>query len=197
MQEKNALKSYTLLAIGILIVLISGWFIFSYNKLVTKEEQVKVAWSQVESNLERKLDLLPNLVKVVQKYASHETKLLTQITALRANALQTLTSVKTQNLKSLQKTKKALDTSVGKLFAVAENYPELRSSEQFLELQSQIEGSENRINITRMQFNNAVGEYNAYRKRIPANIIAKLGNFSQKAYFKADKQVHKKFNLGL
>jgi LemA protein len=83
------------------------------------------------------------------------------------------------------------------LFAVAENYPELKSSEQFLELQSQIEGSENRINITRMQFNETVGEYNAYIRAIPNNIVANIGGFRKKAYFKAQKEAHKKLELGL
>lgn len=195
MQEKKAVRSYGLITAGLFTVLVLGWFMMSYNTLVKKEEQVKVSWSQVESNLQRKLDLLPNLVKVVQKYATHEKELLTQVTELRANALKTLERNSADNMSELQKMQTDLDSTMMKLMAVAENYPELKSSEQFLQLQSQIEGAENRINITRMQFNAAVGDYNAYRKTIPANIVATIGGFSQKAYFKADTQAHQKFEI--
>ena len=138
-----------LVVVGILIV-----FMMKYNSLVGKEEQVKEAWSQVESNLQRKLDLLPNLVKIVKSYTKHEKELLSEITALRANT-STLLSQKNvlpqkANIEKLGALKKSLDTSLLKLFAVAENYPDLKSSEQFLQLQSQVEGAENRINITRM-----------------------------------------------
>ena len=195
MQEKKAVRSYGVITVGLLVVLVLGWFMLSYNTLVKKEEQVKVSWAQVESNLQRKLELLPNLVKVVQKYAVHEKELLTQITELRANALKTLAHNSANNMAEVQKTQTCLDGTMMKLMAVAENYPELKSSEQFLQLQSQIEGTENRINITRMQFNAAVGDYNAYRKTIPANIVSSIGGFSQKAYFKADTEAHQKFKV--
>ena len=194
MQNKNREKPYGIIGLGIVIIVILAWFMLSYNTLVNKEEQVRVAWSQVESNLQRKVDLLPNLVKVVKKYANHEEELLTKIAELRSNALKTLSSQK-ENVDAVQKIQKSLDASMMKLFAVAENYPELKSSEQFLQLQSQIEGAENRINISRMQFNTAVGDYNAYRKTMPANMVASLGGFMQKAYFKADDQAHKKFEV--
>jgi LemA protein len=90
-----------------------------------------------------------------------------------------------------------LDASMLKLFAVAENYPQLRASEQFMQLQSQIEGAENRINITRMQFNEAVGAFNHYMRTIPANIVASVAGFQRKAYFKAQKEAHEKLDLGL
>lgn len=201
MNTNSGLKSYILMGLGLVVVGILIIFMMKYNGLVGKEEQVKEAWSQVESNLQRKLDLLPNLVKVVKSYAKHEKELLSEITALRANANTMLgqKNVLSQkaNIEKLGALKKSLDTSLLKLFAVAENYPDLKSSEQFLQLQSQIEGAENRINITRMQYNQAVSAFNAYIRRIPANIVAGIGSFKRKAYFKAEDNAHKKLDLGL
>jgi len=201
MSTNSGLKSYILMGLGLIVVGILIIFTITYNGLVEKEEQVKEAWSQVESNLQRKLDLLPNLVKVVKSYVKHEKELLSEITALRANANTMLghKNVISQkaNIKKLGTLKKSLDTSLLKLFAVAENYPDLKSSEQFLQLQSQIEGAENRINITRMQYNQAVSAFNAYIRRIPANIVAGIGSFKRKAYFKAEDNAHKKLDLGL
>jgi len=201
MNTNSGLKSYILMGLGLVVVGILIIFMMKYNGLVGKEEQVKEAWSQVESNLQRKLDLLPNLVKVVKSYAKHEKELLSEITALRANANTMLgqKNVLSQksNIEKLGALKKSLDTSLLKLFAVVENYPDLKSSEQFLQLQSQIEGAENRINITRMQFNEAVSSFNAYIRRIPANIVAGIGSFKRKAYFKAEDNAHKKLDLGL
>lgn len=194
MERHKGLKGYVLIVLALLLLVMIGWFTVSYNALIAKEEQVKTAWSQVESNIQRKVDLLPNLVKVVKRYAAHEKEVYEQIAALRAEAGSMLGDSRddTAKVAALQK---RLDMATAKLFAVAENYPELRSSEQFLQLQSQIEGAENRINITRMQFNEAVGEYNAYLRHIPANIIASVGGFRAKAYFKADESAHKTFKL--
>jgi len=189
------------MGLGVIVVLMLGVFWTGYNALVSKEENVMQSWSQVESNLQRKLDLLPNLVKVVKTYAKHEKELLTEITALRSNADNLLNENRSlpneAQVAKLGKMKQNLDVSLLKLYAVAEKYPDLKSSEQFLELQSQIEGAENRINITRMQFNGAVGDFNAYMRRIPGNIIASIGGFQRKAYFKAEESAHKKLDLGL
>jgi len=194
-------KSYLIMGMGVIVVVMLGLFWTGYNSLVDKEENVMESWSQVESNLQRKLDLLPNLVKVVKTYAKHEKELLTEITALRANADDLLSENKSLpnevQVAKLGKMKQNLDTSLLKLYAVAENYPDLKSSEQFLQLQSQIEGAENRINITRMQFNSSVGDFNAYMRTIPSNIIASIGGFQRKAYFKAEQSAHKKLDLGL
>ena len=198
---KNGLTSYIVMGIGVVLLLMLGAFWMGYNTLVEKEEQVMSSWSQVESNLQRKLDLLPNLVKVVKSYAKHEKELLIKITALRANANSLLNENNTlpneAQIAKLGKMKQSLDTSLLKLFAVAENYPDLKSSEQFLQLQSQVEGAENRINITRMQFNSSVGVFNAYMRTIPSNIIASIAGFQRKAYFKAEQSAHKKLDLGL
>lgn len=194
-------RSYLIMGMGVIVVVMLGVFWMGYNSLVSKEENVMESWSQVESTLQRKLDLLPNLVKVVQTYAKHEKELLTEITALRANANDLLNENKSlpneAQIAKLGAMKQNLDASLLKLYAVAENYPDLKSSEQFLQLQSQIEGAENRINITRMQFNSTVGNFNAYMRTIPANIIASIGGFQRKAYFKAEQAAHKKLDLEL
>ncbi len=199
MQENNGTKPYLLITTSVMIVVMLGWFIASYNSLVSKEEHVKTAWSQVESNLQRKVDLLPNLVKVVKHYATHEKEVFEKITSLRADVMETMKQsegkVDAKSIESLAKIQSQLNGSVLKLFAVAENYPELRSSEQFLQLQSQIEGAENRINITRMQFNESVGVFNHYMRTIPANMVAGVAGFQRKAYFKAEKEAHKKYKV--
>ncbi len=199
METKRGVGTYLMIALGVLLLAIGFWFFFSYNTLVKKEEATKASWAQVESTMQRKLDLLPNLVKTVKAYAQHETKLLTEVTKLRAEALKQIEEKSTdpQRLKTLAVLQHRLDAGIGRLMAVAENYPELKSSEQFLQLQAQIEGTENRINITRMQFNEAVADYNAYLRTLPANIVAAIAHFAPKAYFKAQKAAHQKLELDL
>jgi LemA protein len=200
-QSKRGAGAYLLIVLGLLAAGILIGLIMSYNTLVAKEEAVKTAWSQVESNLQRKVDLLPNLVKTVKAYAKHERDLYTKIAALRA---QTASALKKSSrgpdearLAKLAALQKELHEQTTRLFAVAENYPDLRSSEQFLQLQSQIEGAENRINITRMLFNEAVGDFNRYMRTFPAGIVAGFGRFRRKAYFKATPGAQKPLELNL
>ena len=176
----------------VLVVAILGIFMSSYNSLVKADETVNEAYSDIESNMQRKLDLLPNLVKVVKAYAKHETELLTSITSLRASGKNLPT-----NVAAMQQLNKKMNMATMKFFAVAENYPNLKSSEQFLQLQAQIEGSDNRINITRMQYNEMVKYFNAQRKVFPSNIIANMFGFTQKDYFKAEVKAHEKIELDL
>jgi LemA protein len=200
-ETKRGIGAYLLIVLGVLAAGMLIGFILSYNTLVAKEEAVKTAWSQVESNIQRKVDLLPNLVKTVKAYARHESDLYTKIAALRSQAASLLHAKGPEpdeaRLAKLDALQKALKASTAKLLAVAENYPELRSSEQFLQLQSQIEGAENRINITRMQFNEAVGDYNRYLRTFPADVVAAFGHFRRKAYFKADTRAHQPLELNL
>jgi LemA protein len=178
--------------LSLVVVVVVFVFISSYNKLVTKDEQVSEAYAQIESNLQRKLDLLPNLVKVVKSYAKHEDELFTKIAQLRSS--------KTDNqkdIKQIEKLNSKLNISTLKLFAVAENYPNLKSSEQFLQLQAQIEGADNRINITRMNYNESVKNYNKLTKVFPSNLIASMFGFEKKEYFKAEAEAHKKMDLDL
>jgi LemA protein len=192
--ENIEIKRYVA-AVSVLLVVVSAvWFASSYNALVKKEEAIKTAWSQVESNIQRKADLLPNLVKTVKRYAAHEREIFDNIASVRKAMLQALHE---GDVKKVAVWKKKLDESSLKLFALTENYPDLKSSEQFLQLQAQIEGAENRINITRMRFNEAVGEFNRYMRTVPANLIASTVGFKRKAYFKADDKAHRPLNLEL
>jgi LemA protein len=201
METKRGVGAYVLMVLGAVAAVMLVWFAVSYNALVAKDEAVKTAWSQVESNIQRKVDLLPNLVKTVKAYAKHESDLYTRITALRSEATALLGSgdgaLDEKKIAKVRALQQAVDAGSARLLAIAENYPQLRSSEQFLQLQSQIEGAENRINITRMQFNEAVGEFNRYMRTFPAKIVAGFGGFRRKAYFKADTQAHQKLELDL
>jgi len=188
-------RKYGRIIVGIVVLGVVGTLLISYNGIVTKEENTKTAWSQVESNLQRKLDLLPNLVKVVKQYAKHEKEVFTEVTALRAKVQTNLKN--SADAKVLAQANSALQGAIGKMMLVSERYPELKSSEHFLQLQSQIEGSENRINITRMMFNDSVSEYNGYIRRMPAKWVANMADFKPKDYFKAEEQAHKKFDIGM
>jgi LemA protein len=199
--EHSKLGTYIALMTGVLVMILLIWMWISYNTLIHREEHARSAWSQVESSLQRKLDLLPNLVKVVKRYASHESTLLREITALRTSAQAGLSSMprelSAKRIEAIQETHKRIDGSVSRIFAIVENYPSLRASEQFMQLQAQIEGTENRIHVARMQFNTAVGAFNSYRRTLPASLIATLGGFTQKAYFKADQAAHKTIELDM
>jgi len=197
-------------SVCVLFVLII--FIVSYNSLVKKEEQVLGSWSQVESVLQRKVDLIPNLVKTVQAYAQHEKEVLLETTKARNVNMQAILSELqennqklkslsanglpgSENLANINAINKKLDTNIFKLMAISESYPNLKASTNFLSLQAQLEGSENRINVTRMHFNNSVSDYNTYIRTMPANMIAGMGGFTRKAYFKADENAHEKFDV--
>ncbi|MDH3660184.1 MAG: LemA family protein [Alphaproteobacteria bacterium] len=202
------LKSLSLLIfLGVPIVLVAGLYIILNNRLVSKEEAVMMSWAQVETSHQRRADLIPNLVATVTRYAEHERKVLESVTVKRAPASASLAEL-TDELKAAYERSQetmgnvtpdtaeaieraiaaqtALGQALRRLVAVSENYPELRSSEQFLTLQSQIEGSENRINVARIRFNEAVGTFNASIRNVPASIVASIGGFRRKAYFQAD-----------
>ena len=173
-------------------------FILMYNSIVNKEENITEAFSQIESTIQRKADLLPNLVKVVKAYAKHEKETFEAVAKLRTAKINTLNEAPSkEQVQKMIKLNKAINNSTLKLFAVAEQYPQLRSSEQFLQLQAQIEGTENRINITRMNYNSTVKEFNAQIRRFPSNLIASSFGFSKKEYFKAQESAKKDLVLDL
>lgn len=185
------------------LVLIIAAFAWFYNSIVNKEEHVFQAWSQVESNLQRRTDLIPNLVETVSRYMQHERETLTGVIEKRADALNPLADAVArliadqqraaeQNgaelddedaLSRLAQAQAVVGGSLKNLVAVAENYPDLRSGDQFLSLQAQLEGTENRINVARMEFNQSVGDYNSAIRRLPGTLVAGMANFKRKAYF--------------
>lgn len=161
----------------------------TYNGLVEKEEAVKSAWSNVETQYQRRADLIPNLVSTVKGYAAHEESTLTAVVDARAKA--TSISVAPDNLNEqtiaeYQKAQAGVTSALGRLIAVSENYPDLKANQNFLELQAQLEGTENRITVARKEFNDATQAYNTAVRSFPANLIAMMFDFEQKPYFEAD-----------
>lgn len=161
----------------------------TYNGMVTKEEAVKSAWSNVETQYQRRADLIPNLVSTVKGYASHEESTLKEVVEARAKATSinlSLDDLSPEKLAEFQKAQSAVSSALGRLIAVSENYPDLKANQNFLELQAQLEGTENRITVARKEFNDATQEYNVSVRKFPANLVAMIFGFDQKAYFEAD-----------
>lgn len=185
------MKRTSIIIVGI-AVLLALWFGMTYNGLVTKQEQVSQSWGQVQATYQRRLDLIPNLVATVKGYAQHEKSTLLAVTNARAKAYQSLGSGTLSNpkqLKQFEASQAALSGALSHLMVVVERYPNLKASQNFLTLQTQLEGTENRINVARERFNDAVQIYNSSVRRFPGNIMAKFsGNFKEKIYFKAQQQ---------
>ena len=161
----------------------------TYNGMVTKEEAVKTAWSNVETQYQRRADLIPNLVSTVKGYASHEESTLTAVVDARSKATSvniSMDELTPEKLAEYQKAQSAVTSALGRLIAVSENYPELKANQNFLELQAQLEGTENRITVARKEFNDTTNAYNVTVRKFPANIVAMIFGFDQKPYFEAD-----------
>ncbi len=184
------------LLIGLVIVLAIGLLFGSrYNKLVGADENVKSAWAQVQNVYQRRLDLIPNLVQTVKGYASHENETLTQITEARAKISQINLNADIVNnpdaLAAFQQMQGSLSGVLNRLLVVAEKYPDLKANTNFLALQNEIEGTENRISVERMRYNEAAQDFNTLRRRFPSNVIANAFGFKEKAYFQADAEAAK------
>ena len=174
--------------IGIVAV-VAIYFYATYNGFVNREEGMKTAWSNVETQYQRRSDLIPNLVNTVKGYAAHETQTLTEVTEARAKATSINLStddLTPESLADFQRAQSEVRSALGRLIAVAERYPDVKANQNFLELQSQLEGTENRIAVSRKDFNEAAQRYNVAIRRFPANIVARLCGFEQKPYFTAD-----------
>lgn len=159
------------------------------NTLVTEEEQVKNAWGEVENQYQRRADLVPNLVATVKGAAEHERETLTQVIEARAKA----TSVKVdpenltpEKLQEFQQAQGQLGAALGRLMVVSERYPDLKANQNFLSLQDQLEGTENRITVARQRFNTAVTDYNTYLRKFPTNLYAGMMGFEKKGQFEAE-----------
>lgn len=173
--------------IGIIFLLIA-WITGINNKLVTKEEVVNQQWANVENVYQRRLDLIPNLVNTVKGVANFEQQTLTAVIEARAKATSVQINPKNLDEGSLQKFQEAqngVSSALGRLMVVVEKYPELKATQNFLELQAQLEGTENRISVERMKFNEAAQAFNTYLRKFPNSIFAGMFGFSKKAYFQA------------
>ena len=182
-------KNKGLIITIVVIVLVALWGILSYNGLVGMDENVSNQWANVETQYQRRSDLIPNLVNTVKGYAKHESQTLEAVMAARSQATQVKidpSNCTPQQLAAYQKAQGDVTTALGKLLAITENYPDLKANQNFLELQSQLEGTENRINVARKDFNDIAKKYNTSLRRFPRNIIASMFGFEKRNYFEAE-----------
>jgi len=182
-------KNKGLIITIVVIVLVALWGISSYNRLVGMDENVSNQWANVETQYQRRSDLIPNLVNTVKGYAKHESQTLEAVMAARSQATQVKidpSNCTPQQLAAYQKAQGDVTTALGKLLAITENYPDLKANQNFLELQSQLEGTENRINVARKDFNDSAKKYNTSLRRFPRNIIASMFGFEKRNYFEAE-----------
>jgi LemA protein len=176
--------------IVVLAVIVYRLFAGSYNNMVMKDENVVAQWANVESQYQRRLDLIPNLVNTVKGYADFEKSTLTEVIEARAQATQVKVDPKNLNAESIQQFQAAqgqLSGALGRLLVVIERYPDLKANQNFLELQAQLEGTENRIAVERQRFNDLARDFNTYIRRFPQSMLAGMYGFENKAYFEADK----------
>ena len=178
---------------GIIIAIVVGvvllWGIGAYNGLVTKQQEVDAAWSQVENVYQRRADLVPNLVAVVKNYAEYEQGTILAVTEARAKAAATTVNIENSTESDLQQfeaTQNALGQSMNRLLVAVENYPDLKASDNYQALQTQLTGCENRILTERQRFNEAAQVYNASLRKFPNDLIANLFGFEKRPYFEAE-----------
>ena len=171
-----------------------GWVKSTYNGFVQQQEGVEAAWAQVENVYQRRADLIPNLVATVKGYAKHEQETLDKVVSARAKATQITvdpTNLTAESLKKYQEAQGELGGALGKLLAITENYPDLKANENFLQLQAQLEGTENRITVERKNFNEVAQTYNSAIRQFPGNILAGIFGFERKPYFEAESGAEK------
>ena len=177
-----------IIPVGILVVVVL-WAIGGYNGMVKMDEQVQNSWANVETQYQRRADLIPNLVSTVKGYAKHEQQTLEEVVKARSEATQLKVDAENltpEKLAAFQKAQSGVSSALGRLLAVAENYPDLKANQNFLELQSQLEGTENRITVARKDFNDTAKSYNQAIRQFPKNILAGLFGFEKKSYFEAE-----------
>ena len=173
-----------------LLVVIIMWAISGYNGMVSMDESVQGKWADVETQYQRRADLIPNLVSTVKGYAAHESETLESVVKARSEASSVKVdpeNITPEKLAEYQKAQSGVSSALGRLMVIVEKYPDLKANQNFLELQSQLEGTENRINVARRDFNEAAKQYNTSIRRFPKNIIAGMFGFEKKAYFEAEK----------
>jgi len=178
-------KKYIIAGIGILIVLLLIpilWFVSIYNGLITLDNTVEEKWAQVENQYQRRADLIPNLVNTVKGYAKHEEKVFTEVTKMRSRWAEAKAS---GDRDAEIEAARGMDSAISRLLLVAENYPDLKASQNFLALQSQLEGTENRIAVERMRYNQVVREFNIRINKLPDRFVAGMLGYEKRTYFEA------------
>ena len=189
--KKNTIILLSVLGgIILLAILLVGWTTGLYNSLVKSDEGVNQAWAQVQNQYQRRVDLIPNLVEVVKGYAAHEKEVFEKVAEARASVgkLQVTPEIlnNPQLFQKFQEAQSSMGSWLSRLLAVAENYPQLKANENFLQLQAQVEGTENRIAVERMRFNQVVQEYNVRVRTFPTSMFAGMFGFGQKQYFQSE-----------
>lgn len=179
----------TLAIIAVIIFIIGGWAVGVRNNLVTSEENVNQTWAQVQNVYQRRYDLIPNLVETVKGYAAQERETFIAVTEARSKVGQINISADdledAEKFRQFQQAQSELGSALSRLLVVAENYPQLKSNENFLQLQSQLEGTENRIAVERRRFNEAAQSYNTTLRKFPENVVAGFFGFEKRPYFEA------------
>lgn len=182
-------KTLTWIITIAIIAIAALWGINQYNGLVTEQENVETAWSNVETQYQRRADLIPNLVATVKGYAAHEASTLEAVVAARTKATSINIDpekVTPEQLAEYQAAQGELSQTLGRLLAITEAYPDLKANENFRDLQTQLEGTENRITVARTAFNETAKAYNTRIRRFPTNIVAGIFGFDKKPYFEAE-----------
>ena len=183
-----------IIVLVIVIIFIYSWFKGTYNTMVAKDQAVKSQWAQVENVYQRRADLIPNLVNTVKGYATHEKETLEGVIEARSKATSVnidANNLTPENFARFQQAQQGLTQALSKLMVVVERYPELKANQNFLELQAQLEGTENRITVERKKFNDVTQEYNTLIKSFPENMLAGMFGFQEKPYFKAQEGAEK------
>lgn len=181
-------KFIPIIIVAAVVVILVAWAISAYNGLVIKDENCSKQWSKVESQYQRRMDLIPNLVNTVKGYASHEEATLLKVIEARNQASQIKVDAENmtqEQLNNFQQTQENLSSAIRGLNIVVEQYPDLKANQNFLELQSQLEGTENRIAVERQRYSDVVNEYNTSVRRFPNSIFASMFGFDKKPYFDA------------
>lgn len=182
------LKKHKTLVIIAVLAIIALWGITGYNGLVGMDEGVQTKWADVETQYQRRADLIPNLVNTVKGYAAHESETLQAVVEARAKATSVNidpTNITAEQMANFQKAQDGVSSALGRLLVTVEKYPDLKANENFRELQAQLEGTENRISVARRDFNEAARKYNTTLRSFPKNILAGMFGFEKKAYFEA------------
>lgn len=172
-----------LIGIGAVVLLAVFWFFGTRNSLVSLKEDVEMQQSQIETTLQRRSDLIPNLVATVKGYATHEEEVFTEIADARSKLAGSIAS---GDIESMNEANNALDSALGRLLAISEDYPKLEANEQFIALQDELAGTENRIAVARQYYNEKVKTYNATVQRFPTSIVAGMSGYYPMQYFEAD-----------
>lgn len=190
---KSGLKVALVVVVVIILVVFAGcqFYAGNYNKMVELEENVSNQWAQVQNVYQRRFDLIPNLVETVKGYASHESQVITDVAQARSKAggVMQLSAADLEDpeaIRRFQEAQNSLGGALQRLLSVTENYPDLKANENFLALQDQLEGTENRISVERGRYNEAVTEYNTFIRQFPRKIIADMSGFRTKEKFSAD-----------